>query len=55
MTNFNEYQTVELESDEKIITMMIIRKEFMMWGLVSNRVPSICMSLVGISIPYRFN
>ena len=27
MTNFNEYQTVELESDDKIITMMIIRKE----------------------------
>ena len=26
MTNFNEYQTVELESDE-IITMMIIRRE----------------------------
>ena len=27
MINFNEYQTVELESDDKIITMMIIRKE----------------------------
>ena len=27
MTNFNEYQTVELESDDKIITIMIIRKE----------------------------
>ena len=27
MTNFNEYQTVELESDYKIITIMIIRKE----------------------------
>ena len=27
MTNFNEYQNVELESDDKIITMMIIRKE----------------------------
>ena len=27
MINFNEYQTVELESDDKIITIMIIRKE----------------------------
>ena len=27
MTNLNEYQTVELESDDKIITIMIIRKE----------------------------
>ena len=27
MTNFNEYQTVELESDDEIITMMIIRRE----------------------------